>query len=501
MSPWALLRTATLWFGAAAALPLPAQPPSGQLDASPTLFTVMAALNAAGFDEGLTSPNSHPLRAQLRAWVARRQPVSLPALKEFYLSHRTSTPAAELSQYVTYALSIGAPPDFKPRFAPHLMPPEAAALEGLGVLLARFYREAELEQAFRSAQPFFDQVIGLYHEPVTNAILEANSYLRNPTSGLRGRRFQIFIELLAPPNYVMPRLLADDFFVVVTPSPQPRVHDIRHAYLDYLIDPLAIRFSGALESKKPLGELALASPILPEEYKNDFSRLAAKSAVYAIQARLDRPNSAALVARAMREGFILTAHFFESLPAYEKQEASFALYFRTMIESIDLAKEDHRIAQLEFASERAVRKVAAPAQPAPELSAAEQECAQAERLYQQRALDEAAAAFRRVLAAGAPRPLHARATFGLARIALLQKNPALSQQLFERTLELDPEPFERAWALVYLARLARASRDLDSAARHYRAALEVAGASQAARQAALTELAQLASQPTPPQAP
>src|SRR5205814_7929064 len=34
----------------------------GQLDASPTLFTVMAAINAAGYDAELASPNNHPLR-------------------------------------------------------------------------------------------------------------------------------------------------------------------------------------------------------------------------------------------------------------------------------------------------------------------------------------------------------------------------------------------------------------------------------------------------------
>ena len=37
-------------------------PERGQLDASPTLFTVMAAINLAGYDADLSSPNSDPLR-------------------------------------------------------------------------------------------------------------------------------------------------------------------------------------------------------------------------------------------------------------------------------------------------------------------------------------------------------------------------------------------------------------------------------------------------------
>ena len=42
----------------------PAQ--QGQLDASPTLFTVMAAINAAGYDADLDSPNNNPLRKAVR---------------------------------------------------------------------------------------------------------------------------------------------------------------------------------------------------------------------------------------------------------------------------------------------------------------------------------------------------------------------------------------------------------------------------------------------------
>jgi len=39
----------------------------GQLDASPTLFTIMTAINAAGYSADLSSPNNHPLRDQIRA--------------------------------------------------------------------------------------------------------------------------------------------------------------------------------------------------------------------------------------------------------------------------------------------------------------------------------------------------------------------------------------------------------------------------------------------------
>lgn len=500
MSPAALLRTlipAALFLLLAPALP--GQQPAGQLDASPALFTVMTALNAAGYTEGLQSPNTHPLRRQMIAWVEQRKPPSLDKIRDFITERRADNPSTELTRYITLALSTTGPPNFKPRFDPNLMPPETLPLEGLLPLLARFHREAQLDEAFQRAQPWFEQIIAQYHQPVTEAIFEANSYLRNPTSGLRGRRFQIFIELLAPPNFVISRLLGDDFFVIVTPSPHPRVRDIRHAYLDHLIDPLTIRYGPALDAKKPLADLALGSPLLAEEYKNDFSRLAAKSAVYAVEARLARAQGPALVQQAMREGYILTAAFYDALEAYEKQEESFALYFRKMIESIDLAREDRRIAQIEFASAPAVRRVETP-KSAPQ-SPAEKDLEQAEKLYDARDFEAAGVLFRRVYSSDAAPPLKARAAYGLGRIAAQQKNLDLSQQWFERTLELNPEPFERSWALVYLGRLARAARDPELAMRHYKAALAVEGASDAARKAAQAELAQVAAQLQPPQAP
>ena len=74
-------------------------------------------------------------------------------------------------------------------------------------------------------------------------LLEANAYLRNPTSGYMGRRFFVLVEMLAPPNQVHTRSYKDDYFIVITPAAQPRVEQVRHAYLHYLLDPLTAKFS------------------------------------------------------------------------------------------------------------------------------------------------------------------------------------------------------------------------------------------------------------------
>ena len=43
---------------------------------------------------------------------------------------------------------------------------------------------------------------------------------------------------------------ADDYYIVITPSPEPQIDDIRNAYLGYLIDPSAIKYSDLIMKKR-----------------------------------------------------------------------------------------------------------------------------------------------------------------------------------------------------------------------------------------------------------
>src|SRR6185437_2203307 len=110
------------------------------------------------------------------------------------------------------------------------IPPDAAALMEMTPLLTAFYREAKIEDLWARSQNAYNQMIARYHGPVSDAVLGANAYLRQQTSGFKGRRFQIYIDLLSAPNQVQTRSYGDDFYVVVTPSAELRTFDIRHAY-------------------------------------------------------------------------------------------------------------------------------------------------------------------------------------------------------------------------------------------------------------------------------
>ncbi len=460
-----------------------AAPEQGQLDASPNLFAVMAAINAAGYDSDLASPSNNPLRETVRKEIAARAISSLPALRDFYRQHRQSDPTADLSQYISWALSVKGPPawDWKGRSAD--APPDAAALDGLAPLMSKFYEEADIEQLWKEAQPAFDREIERYHDGVADAVLQVNGFLRNETSGATSHWFQVYLCLLAAPNQIQTRSYGRNYFVVVTPAAEPRYKDIRHAYLHYLLDPLATRHQELVMRTRGLADHAQRAPALDERFKSDYLLLVTESLIKAIEARLDRNPS--LVNDAMKQGYVLTAFFAEELPVYLKQEQSMHFYFPQLINAVDLKREDARLAGVEFAAQPPVRAVKAGHPPAaPEPKGALRTLAQAEAMYTDRDLEGARQLYLKVLEQTPDQAMHATAYYGLARIAALEKNPELAEQLFQKTLESKPDAQVKAWSLVYLGRLEDAAGQREAATQRYKEALAVEGASQAAHDAA-----------------
>lgn len=481
-------------FPLAFALALSAAPAEqGELDASPSLFTVLAAINAAGYDAEVDSPSNHPLRDEVRKYLAGKKLQSVEALKEFFQNHRQRNPTAELSQYISYALVVNGPPDFEYRVRSVEVPPDVLPLEGLSTLLSSFYREADIETLWNRSQPAFDRIIERYHEPVSQAVLRVNGYLRNETSGFLGRRFQIYIDLLGAPNQVQTRSYGNDYFVVVTPSIDLKTNDIRHGYLHYLIDPLATKFSVDVLKKRGLSDHAQRAPALAEAYKEDFLLLTSESLIKAIEARLNRQP--AMVQEALQEGYILTPFFADALPVFEKQQQSMRLYFPDMMETLNLKQEDARLAKAEFTDkprERHARPVTAPKPE--ELTGVQKTLQDAETLYQSRDLERAREKFEAVLRATSDSPIHARAYYGLARLAVLKNDPDTGEQLFQKALTSSPEPYVKGWVLYYLGRLSNAAGENQQAMKYYQEALKVEGASVAARRAADKEIQGLSQQ-------
>jgi tetratricopeptide (TPR) repeat protein len=431
------------------------QAPLGQLDASPTLFTVMAAINAAGYDAGIDSPSNHPLRKAIRDELAKRNIPSLAALKQFYAKHRMRTDTAELGQYISFALSCAGPPTFEIAKREVEVPPDALALQELSPLLAAFYKEANIPDLWKRSQPAIDQYIALYHRPVVDSVQQVNAYLRQTNYGYKNMRFRVLIELLAAPGQAQMRSYGGEFSLVVSPSAELRSFEVRHAYLVFLLDPLATRNQEILRRKEGLRDHAMRARALPDVAREDFLVLTTESLVKAVESRLDHKPE--MVDQALHEGYILTPYFAEHLPLYEKQESAMQVYYPELVGGIDLVKEDARLSKVDFSAEAAVKtvKVAAP-QPAP-LTGTEKALDDAEQAYKARDLDRAKSMFLDLLQKSDVKSVHAKAYYGLARIAALQNDPETAERLFKKTLDLDPEPQDKAWTLIYLGKLSVAA--------------------------------------------
>ncbi len=473
---------------AAAGAAFAQQPELGQLDASPTLFTVMAAVNAAGYDSMIDSPSNSALRKRVRETLAKTNIPSLPALKSFFAKHN------QISPYISFALTCEGPPNFVIRKRDIEVPPEVVQVNGLTPLMAAFYKEAHIDELFRSAQPEIDQALARYHRPVIDAVMNVNVYLRQQTSGSNRGHFQILLELLGAPNQVHTRSYGYQYTIVVTPSPEVHIFEIRHAYLHYLLDPLATHYADILERKKGLADHAFRARALDDYLKADFLQLASESLVKAVESRLDK--NPAEVQKALRQGLVLTPYFAENLPAYEKQELAMSEYYKDMIVAIDVTKEDARLSQVQFDAQREPERMvqlAAPPPP-PALTGAAKTLDDADNLYAARDLEKAKEAYLALLQQTDLKKMHAAAYYGLARVAALQKDPESSQRLFLRALELDPEPPIKAWTLVYLGKLALASSERDEAVKYFQQALKVEGASEAGIAEAKRSLDQISKQ-------
>ena len=400
----------------------------------------------------------------------------------------SGVPAADLGQYISFALWSKGAPDFTPANPDLPQPLDADALYEFPPVLAAFYKEAKLGVLWLQAKPDYDRAIAQIQEPVILAVQQVNSYLRHVDTGVRRGRFQILVDLMGAPNEVQFRNYIDDYYIIVTPAVEQPIFDIRHAYLRYQVDPLGARFAEDLQKKAKLGERALDSPLLGEQYRIDFVRLATECLIKAIESRLDRKS--ALAEEAAREGFVLAPAFAELLQQYERQEVAMRLYLPDMIKAIDVKKEQQRIASIDFLKERPVRTYRVTSEvKAPELTGAAKTLDEAEQLFLDREKSAGNAAkakelFLRAMQETDQKPMHAKAYYGLARIALLDRDPETADRFFRKILELEPDPATKAWALVYIGKLADSQGDKDPAQESYNAALAVQGISDLARQEA-----------------
>ncbi len=471
---------------AALAVPcLGQQTAKATLENSETLFSVMAAVNQCGYDQELGA--SDPVRAAVRADVVHaveNSPAASRAAGEmcaFYRDHQQTDPARNLAQYVSLALVLGEPPAFTPTLKEADIPPDASYVLGLVPILQRFYTGADLHSIWNRHYGQYEALIERFHEPVTNLLMQTDVYLRLPMSGFVGRHFTIYLEPLIAPGQVNARNYGADYYIVLSPSPAGlKLDQIRHTYLHFVLDPLALKRAGTMERLRPLLTSVKTAPI-DESYKKDVSLLLTESLVRAIEAHLTGSGRAAeskrleKVDQSVHEGFVLTRYFYDQLTEFEKGEVGLKDAYPDWLYYLDVDKERKRASDVQFSAQATPEVLPAARPKVSLLQQAEGRLAvndiRGAQDFAQQALD-------------GKQEDAGRALFILGQAASLNRDMKGAQSYFERTLQTSKEPWVVARSHIYLGRILDLQGNREAGLQQYHAALAAGDSSPGTKAAA-----------------
>lgn len=443
------------------------------LRANEQLFDVLAAINAAGYNNGVGIEMGDGTREAVRAELAAKKVAVLPSLQTFYAAHAAGLdPGENLAQYVSLALLLGPPPDFKFVISPEDLPPDAHNIMNFVPLLKKYYKEANLVSLWAREQPHYQAAIARYSGPVRHTIDLTDGYLRISPDAYLGRTYTIDIDLLGAPEQVQGRIYRSDYFLVVTPSAHLQLQRIRYQYLHFLLDPLAAEFVTDVEKSSSLLAIARKAPALSSDYKNDFPLLMTECLVRAAEIRMDKPAPADGQKQAWKlaeQGFILTPYFYKALEAFEKQPSGMGVYYKDMVDAIKPGREASTLASLKFSAPEK-----APLVPAPRIPEKERILDEGDNDIYQGKYEEAKSAYEQVLKRLDPQS--AQALYGIAVANSYLRKPDLAKEYFHKTLQITRDPRLVTWSHIYLGRIDDLNGDRKSAIAQYRAASVTAAA-------------------------
>jgi tetratricopeptide (TPR) repeat protein len=445
------------------------------LETSETLFTVLTAINTCGYDQELGI--SDPLRAQIRSEVGKAventagaQDV-IGAMCLFYRQHQSPDPSHDLSHYVSLALYLGEPPAFALKVKPAELPPDAAVVDDIVPLIQAFYQKIALHAIWERHRARYTELTEVYHDPLAKMTFDTEIYLRMPSAGYLGRQFTVYLDAMGAPGQTNARNYASNYYVVISPTPGTaiKMQQIRHTYLHYLLDPLALKNGDSFKRLEPLLTMVDNSP-MDDAFKSNISLLVTECLIRAIEERLTKApeaERAQAIEQDDKEGYILTRYFYDALAKFDREPEGMRNAYANMVGSIEVGKEMKRASHIQFAGEAAPELLHTGGSKGNLLLNAERRLAAGDletaQKLAQKALDD------QVEDSG-------RALFILAEVATANRDMEGARKYFEQALQTAHEPKVIAWSHIYLGRIFDLKEDRIAAVDQYRAALDAAGA-------------------------
>src|SRR5215831_13729122 len=398
-----------------------------QVQPDARLIIMMAALDGAGFDP--TPPGKQA--SAFRRLVHKDQEALDPALRErmknFYELNKLSgsaTAADQAARYVSLAYAIGQPPSLEAPERSDDLPGGVLEVLDFAPLVQQFYRKSGIDERLlaymRAYQAEGDRLRPQSAEMVravlsylhTRPIMVSTERVRVKSPDKKKsntivystreheRHFYVVPDLLAAPGAINFRVIADDYYAVVPEGTDPTSSEIRHAFLQFVIDPLVIKFNREISAQRDqIKQLIDLRTKAGATVSPDVFIVAGRSLVAAAEARFDEATrlndvvalqrrhlqqakddaerkaiateaesaraaiadeTVASLAENYEDGAVLDFFFADQLRDFQSSGFDIANFFADVISGLDPAKESQRLATVGAARDRALAARKAP---------------------------------------------------------------------------------------------------------------------------------------------
>jgi hypothetical protein len=292
------------------------------------LIIVMAALDAAGFDPTPAGKEPGAFRLLLRKDQANLDPGLRERLKGFFDRNQLpapATPADQAARYVSLAYALGAPPLLDAPDRSDDLPSGILAVLDFAPLVREFYKRSAIDERLPSYMRAYRVEGDRLRQPAAEMVRSVLSYLHtrpilNNTERVRvkspekkksstavysmkthERRFYIVPDLMAAPGTINFRVIADDYYAIVPEGTDPTSSELRRAFLQFVIDPLVLKFNKEIAAQRDQVKLLIEARVKEDATVSpDVFVVISRSLVAAADARYEESNRLTAVTNIQR---------------------------------------------------------------------------------------------------------------------------------------------------------------------------------------------------------
>jgi tetratricopeptide (TPR) repeat protein len=328
----------------------------------PRIFAVMVALNAAGFSEEISDETMSKAHVLFRKHTENLDPGIVARLEEFYESHKSTQTLGSKSPgapYISLALLVRAPPDFRLGVATDDLPAEVRTVKGFEELVRELWVDHGVAELWLDSEFLYRREAESYRPIFETIIQETLAYFRVPFRVSLDKKIILIPALLDRQNIVNARNMEKTYYIVVGPTDDPNDNfwQLQHEYLHFLIDGIVQKFGAPLLRFDKLLSLSQAQPESRLYHKGQLILVVIESLIESIQLQLNDSESPEAtqqkLVEAYRQGLILAPYFHRGLQRFTgDDEMSLPLFIEGLLGEVrekDAYKDGEWVIRVETA--------------------------------------------------------------------------------------------------------------------------------------------------------